>query len=126
VPGAKQQGHQEVALTLPGNGGEALRNGEAGVVDQHVDVPAACGDGVHSEALGPIDRQVDADRKGFDPMGPGQLGRQGVQAVDPPGGQRQVEAPGGVGAREFGAQARGGAGDQGQASGAHGAVSTGR
>ena len=60
------------------------------------------------------DRQVDADGEGVDAVGGAKLGGQRLQAIQAPGGQRQVEASRRIGPGKRRAQARRGAGDQGQ------------
>ena len=101
---------------VPGHGGEALRDAEAGVVDQDVarDRPRAA-IAASTGGMGLEQRQVGRDGEGVDPVRGAQLRGQRLQPVGPPGDQGQVKAPRGIGPGEGRADAGRGAGDQGQA-----------
>ena len=111
--GVDHQGHQEVPLPLPGHGGEALGDGEAGVVDQrtHPGPIEGVEDGLMRAKLGKVGRDRSCSYSVFCR----ELGRQRVQPVLPACDQREVVPSRCERARKLHANPRGGAGDQREA-----------
>jgi hypothetical protein len=67
----------------PGRGGEALGDREAGVVDQHVHVASARGDGVQDRLVRVEQAKVLRNGEGLDAVVADKLGRQGLKPVGP-------------------------------------------
>jgi hypothetical protein len=98
--GVDHQGHQEIPLPIPGHVREALGDGEARIVDQGVDHPTPRRHRRQHRHMRLKYGQVRRDREGLNAMRRGELRAQRLQPIRPPGHQRQVVAPRGIGPGE--------------------------